>query len=124
MIVLDTSVIISILHASETGKKALILLGTEIPVTTALSVFEALRKFKPAEAKNFREQIKAVDILELDAIGAAEAACIDAELSRSGNKIPAMDMLIAGICRSKGASILTMDVHFGKVKGLKTVLVQ
>lgn len=51
---------------------------------------------------------------------AMEAARIQSELTEQGNKVPAMDALIAGIARKNKAVLITDDEHFKRVKGLKT----
>ncbi|WP_424004846.1 PIN domain-containing protein (plasmid) [Haloarcula salina] len=65
-----------------------------------------------------RNDLDWVEPLELSASGAAEAALIKAELRESGDKIGAMDTLIAGMVRDTGGTLITRDGHFDRVQGL------
>jgi tRNA(fMet)-specific endonuclease VapC len=49
---------------------------------------------------------------------AREAALIEAELLEQGTPINALDMLIAGVVRDAGATLVTRDSDFDSVAGL------
>lgn len=49
---------------------------------------------------------------------AQEAACIEAELTSAGTQINAMDILIAGVVRESGGTIVTRDRDFERVEEL------
>ena len=50
---------------------------------------------------------------------AVEAAVIEAELRESGDEISATDYPIAGVARNAGATVVTSDPDFERVRGLK-----
>lgn len=52
---------------------------------------------------------------------AREAALVEAELLDAGNRINLGDVLVAGVCRHNGASIVTRDGHFDRVDGLAVI---
>lgn len=59
------------------------------------------------------------DPLPVTAGAVTEAALIEAELLDHGTPINALDMLIAGIVREAGATIVTRDSDFSRVDGLQ-----
>jgi tRNA(fMet)-specific endonuclease VapC len=64
------------------------------------------------------EQLNWADHLPLTPLAAREAALIDGELERSGQKINLGDVLIAGTVRKAGGTIVTRDNHFENVDSL------
>ena len=62
-----------------------------------------------------------MDPLPLDESAADEAARIEGELLAAGERVHLGDVLIAGVCRDRGATIATRDDHFDRVDGLDTV---
>lgn len=64
------------------------------------------------------EQLSWADHLPLTPLAAREAALIDGELERSGQKINLGDVLIAGTVRKAGGTIVTRDNHFENVDSL------
>jgi predicted nucleic acid-binding protein len=62
-----------------------------------------------------------IDPLVLDDATAREAAVIESELLDAGQRINLGDVLIAGICRHHGASIVTRDADFDRVEELDTL---
>ena len=50
-----------------------------------------------------------------------EAALVEAELLDDGNRTNLADVLIAGVCRSHGARIVTRDDHFDRVADLDVI---
>ena len=63
--------------------------------------------------------IETFDQHEYDATAAIEFGRIKSELRRIGRPIPDVDVQIAAIARFRGLTLLTSDVHFAFVEGLK-----
>lgn len=86
-------------------------------------LWEALRYGAQSHRQDgVRKTASALDWLEpLDVTSAAvrEAALIEAELLDQGTPINAVDMLIAGIVREAGATLVTRDRDFDRVEGLE-----
>jgi predicted nucleic acid-binding protein len=59
-----------------------------------------------------------VDFLDLSVADAIEAARIQAELQSSGDRIPIGDLLVAGVARNRGATLVGADDHFERIDGL------
>lgn len=59
-----------------------------------------------------------VEPLPLDDPAAREAALIEAELLDAGEPVNLGDTLIAGVCRHRGARVVTRDGHFERVDDL------
>lgn len=64
------------------------------------------------------EQLSWADPLPLTLLSAREAALIDGELEKSGQKINLGDVLIAGTVREMSGTIVTRDSHFEHIEGL------
>lgn len=64
------------------------------------------------------EQLEWAAHLPLTPLAAREAALIDGELEKAGQKINLGDVLIAGTVREAGGTIVTRDSHFEHVDGL------
>lgn len=65
-----------------------------------------------------RQSLVWVDFLELSVADAIEAARIQAELQSAGDRIPIGDLLIAGVARNRGATLVAGDDHFNRVQDL------
>ncbi len=110
---LDTSFLIDLMNERE---KALDIhediKGTEI--TGTLCVYE-LSKFTEFDVKQlFNDK----EVLEFTIIDAEEAGDIYYELSNQGSLIGEMDMVIGGMVRNRGFSLVTRDDDFKKIKGI------
>jgi len=121
MIVADSDVLIDALRGRQPAMGRLareIRAGTLC--TTAVSVFELLSGARsPAEREIVRALLRALKILPFDNGAAEEAAEIRRFLDAEGTPLPMADSLIAGICRSTGALLLTRNrKHFERVPEL------
>lgn len=65
-----------------------------------------------------RDSLRWVDFLPLSVADAIEGARIQAELQSAGERIPIGDMLIAGVARNRGATLVAADDHFDRIDGL------
>lgn len=68
--------------------------------------------------QTLRDSLRWVDFLEFSVADAIEAAQIQTELQSAGERIPIGDLLIAGVARNRGATLVASDDHFGNVDGL------
>ncbi|KYH25008.1 tRNA(fMet)-specific endonuclease VapC [Halalkalicoccus paucihalophilus] len=86
-------------------------------------LWEALRYGAQASRKPGVTETEAAlnwaDPLPVTAGAVTEAAMIEAELLDQGTPINAVDMLIAGIVREAGATIVTRDSDFNRIEGLQ-----
>lgn len=70
------------------------------------------------DLRTLRESLMWVDFLELSISDAIEAARIHAELEAAGDRIPIGDLLIAGVARNRGATLVAGDDHFRRIDRL------
>ncbi len=128
MACLETTFLIDILN----GKEEIIKLREELEKTevrltiAAPSIteiwFGALFSKKSEKEKNkIRGLISSLEILPLDLSSAEEAAEIEAELTRQGNRIGTEDIMIAAIAKVNGEKLVTRDQHFARIPGLRVL---
>lgn len=65
-----------------------------------------------------QDSLRWVDFLDFTVSDAIEAATIQAELQEAGTRIPIGDLLIAGVARNRGATLVAGDSHFERVENL------
>ena len=70
------------------------------------------------ELQTLRESLQWVDFLEFSVADAIESAQIQNELQSAGEQIPVGDLLIVGVARNRGATLVASDSHFTSVDGL------
>jgi len=70
------------------------------------------------ELADLRDSLVWVDFLDFSIEDGIEAAQIQAELQSTGDRIPIGDLLIAGVARNRGATLVAGDDHFERIKGL------
>ncbi|GAB3417090.1 type II toxin-antitoxin system VapC family toxin [Haloparvum alkalitolerans] len=125
MIALDTSFLVDYLDGEEATKRFLAERTGEPMHSPALSLFEvyrgAARTTSGDRIDDVADALDWVDPLPLDGSAADEAARIESELLAAGERINLGDVLIAGVCRDRGATIVSRDDHFDRVDGLDTV---
>lgn len=122
MIVADTDVLIDALR----GRNPVAgLVAREIEAgklaTTVISSFELLSGSRAeTERARVEDLLGAIELLPLDPAAAATAAALRRELEVRGETIGLADFLIAGICLSRSASLMTRNRrHFDRVSGLR-----
>ena len=128
MIVLDTAVLIKV----EKGDNALInrledlkaQLGEEL-VLTAPGYAEALHGFVVIGKQELGEEfLHPFDVIPFDTSSARTCALLKHDLEKSGNMIPAFDLMIASIAMISNSTLVSFDKHFERVAGLKLILLQ
>lgn len=125
MYVLDSSAIIEIIEDYSTKETILSLLKDEILTITSITVHEVLLGVVTEKQKSaVHTCLYAARILEHDEAAARHGALIEQELTRAGTKINRFDVLIAGICKSNNAHLVTLDADFSKIKDLSVTVIK
>ncbi len=122
MIVADSDVLIDALRGREPATSRIALeLRSGALATTAISVFELLSGARSERARMQIERLlAALSVLPFDAAAGEAAARARLELEAVGTPIGTADYLIAGICLSRSAVLLTRNRnHFERVGGLR-----
>ena len=123
MYCLDSSFLIDLLRGiPEAITKYDSLKGHNV-FTTSVSVFELLSGIAttPKKAADLEELLSGLPIVPLGEKDAREAAAIHKELFSKGTPIEESDMMIAGIARSQGFTVVTRDKDFKRVFGLRVL---
>ena len=68
--------------------------------------------------ETLRESLQWIDFLDFSVDDAVEAAHIQAELQDVGERIPIGDLLVAGVARNRGATLVAGDNHFDRIENL------
>jgi predicted nucleic acid-binding protein len=120
MIVADTDVLIDALRGGGSQAQVARHIESGRLATTAITVFELWQgAYAGRQAPAVEALLDACDILPLDAPAARLAGELRAHLRDRRSDIGPTDSLVAGICISRGASLLTRNrKHFERVPGL------
>lgn len=70
------------------------------------------------DLSELQDSLHWVDFLDFTVMDAIEGARIQAELQSTGERIPIGDMLIAGVARNRGATLVAADAHFEDIARL------
>lgn len=124
MIALDTSFLVDYLRGVDATEA--FIEDRELPVyyVPAISLFEVFRDAAWADTETVERVAAAigwVEVLPFDEGAVEEAAQIHAELLTAGTPINAADVMIAGVCRHHGATLVTRDGDFDAVDELETL---
>lgn len=125
LIVADTDVLIEALRGREPHRSRIEReLKSGRLVTTVITVFEFWSGVKSDDEKvKIERLLSALETLPLDETAGREAARVRRDLEQAGTPIGTADYLIAGICLSRSAALLTRNQnHFQRVPEL--VLIQ
>lgn len=119
---LDTSFLIDYLDGESATQEYLNDRPNTPFFSPSLSLFETHRGAARVDGTDGVERttnaLDWVEPLPLDAAAAREAALVEAELLEDGQPINLGDVLIAGIVRSAGGTIVTDDGDFERVRDL------
>lgn len=124
MIVADSDVLIDGLRGREPGAARI---SHEIRsgnlATTVVSAFELLSGARTDSERNkVQTLLRSLPLLPLDEEAGIAAAEIRRNLEAAGSGIGMADYLIAGICLTRSASLLTRNLkHFERVPGLSLI---
>ena len=122
MIVADTDVLIDALRGRDPAAERIHdELGTGALATTAITAFELRSGTRSGKARREVEKLlAALPILPLDDEAADRAAEARRALEADGAPIGMADYLIAGICVTRAAVLLTRNrSHFDRIEGLQ-----
>jgi len=119
MHVLDSSAMIDVLNETARGVRVMNKLQNPLVITTAITMHELLRQ--QSFLKPLFDRIK---VLSYDASAAASGAKLENKLNAQGKPLQLADLLIASVCLSHGATLVTTDKDFLRVPGLKIVYVK
>jgi Predicted nucleic acid-binding protein, contains PIN domain len=126
--ILDTNALVALLKGVPEANEALRRLeeSDDELSTTIISAYELLRGAYVSSnpEKNLaevQELLSNLQVYDLTIYSCEEAARIYRELRQNGRLIGENDLLIAGIVKASGGTLLTRDAHFKQVKGLNTI---
>jgi len=120
MIVADTDVLIEFLRGRDPFAERVAVEIRRGLATTAVTAFELLAgAHTTRQNKAVTDLLDGLTVLSLDTAAAASAARVRRTLEKSGAGIGMADSLIAGICLSCEAVLMTANVkHFSRVPDL------
>lgn len=122
MYVLDSSAIIEILRGGVKKDALGRILGDESLCTTSISMFEIMNCIRSQRNQLGVEGLLGrMKIFDLDTDAAKEGSRIYKELMAKGKPVNCMDVLIAGIAKVNGGTVLTCDTDFLRVGDAKVV---
>lgn len=119
MFVLDTSILIELVDDSDKAPRIREKIGSEIAATTSITLHEVLQGATEKDKFIIKNLAHTMEILPFNQNDAEISSSIAQRLMKEGNMINDMDILIAGICMSNNATIVTLDKDFKRVSGLK-----
>ena len=122
MICLDSSFLVDYLRGRDYTQAFLKEVGAEVSVVVPTIVLHelytgALRK-TGRSIEDVDEALVGIDVVGFDAGAAAESADIRATLLDRGEPINRLDMLIAGVARQVGATVVAVDRDYDRVPDL------
>lgn len=121
MMIADTDVLIDALRGKGAADRMRIEVATGRLATTTITTYELLSGARDDRARREIEKLLAALVrIPIDDAAAREAALIRRELEIAGTPLPTADVLIAGVCRSRSAMLITRNrKHFARVRDLK-----
>jgi tRNA(fMet)-specific endonuclease VapC len=122
MMVADSDLLIDFLRGREPGLGRIrIEIATGRLATTAINAFELLSgAHRDPEKKRVETLLAALHVMPVDAAASELAADVRRSLEQKGLGIGLADYLIAGVCLSRSATLLTRNrSHFERVPGLR-----
>lgn len=124
MIAFDSSFLIDYLDGEQSAADLLDRLDRPeyyAPTIVLYEIYEGAASYDSDSIETARRSFDWLQPLSFTHDAAVEAARVNAELRADGSPINAGDVLVAGVCRHYGASIVTRDSHFDLVDDLETI---
>ena len=121
MNLLDTSYLIDFEHGHDAAREYFETHEHEPLAVSPISVFELAFGIVWSDTGSLDElahSLEWVAFLDFSVEDALEGARIQAELQSNGNRLPMTDVMIAGVARNRGATLITSDDHFSLVAGI------
>ena len=122
MYLLDSSAVIEILHNTESGKEIVSMIEKNAVCITSINVYEILRGENEKDGGKISQFFSSVEILNFDENAARFSVDLEKKLILSGKTINKIDILIAGICKSRNKILVSLDKDFKKIEGLKVAM--
>lgn len=124
MYVLDSSALIELIRNLPRASKILDFLR-DAPVETTSIVLHELLSGIPTEKQRLLLDDLLMDatIIPHDADAAHASASIQRTLNAAGMNIGMRDILIAGTCKAKNATLVTLDKDFARIKDLNVQVI-
>ena len=121
MMLADSDVLIDYLSGRDPGCARIALELQHDLATTAVSAFELLSGVRSSRQREKVEALlAALRVLPVDGTAATAAATVRLELEGRGQGLAMADYLIAGVCLTRGATLLTRNrAHFERVPDLR-----
>lgn len=122
MIVADSDVLIDSLRGEEQATKRIDLeLRSGGLATTVVTVFELMSGARSdRQVQKVSSLLAPLSVLHLDRAASLKAAEVRVELEAAGQGLALADYLIAGICLTRNAVLLSRnEAHLGRVRGLR-----
>lgn len=120
--ILDTNAVSAFLDSEEGAVAAVTeTLELAIPVIVAgeFSFGIAQSRYRETYERALQQLVNRCSVLPIDIETAQHYAAIRLELKRAGTPIPANDLWIAALSRQHAMPILSRDLHFDFVSGLR-----
>ena len=121
MIVADTDVLIDSMHGKEPSLGRIeVELSSGQLATTAITAFELWSGVRTArQADRVRDLLAAMTVLPFDEEAGVRAGILRRELEAAGQGIGTADYLVAAVCLTRSAMLLTRNrAHFERVRDL------
>lgn len=120
MFVLDSSALIEVLQNGRRADKIISLVGDAPLVTVSVCAHEVLAGALKEKDRFVLEAIlSSAEVLPHSLEAAKIGARLEEECGKAGNTVNRADVLIAAVCKEHGATIVTLDKDFSRIKGAK-----
>ena len=118
MYILDTSAVIELLYGTEKGQAIREVVRNEPIFLSTLTIHELLVGFKEKEIPALKNFFREVSVADFNLRAAFQSAHIERDLRQKGKLINTVDILLGGLCISRGATLVACDGDFGSVLNL------
>lgn len=121
MKVLDTSYLIDFERSREPARTYFEAHEHDPLAISSISTFELAFGVVWSGAESLDDLVRSLEWVDVPAVtleDALEGTRIQAELQEAGERLPITDVMIAGVARNRGATIVSADTHFHGIDGL------
>jgi tRNA(fMet)-specific endonuclease VapC len=122
MYLLDTSAIIEILNATESGAEILLELGDSFVAISPFTRYEYLYNFKGKRLDEEKRILRNLPVLDFTSECVDKAIEVYQDLKSKGKMINESDIYISALCILNGLTLVTLDSHFERIGGLPVKL--
>lgn len=121
MNLLDTSYLVDFERGEESARDFFDAHEHEAMAASTITLFKlafAVVWDGERELETLQDSLTWVDFLDFSTGDAFEAARIQAELQEAGDRLPIGDVVIAGVARNRGATVVAGDSDFEDIDGI------